>query len=120
MASIGKSEKTSSAKQAAQKSTAAAVKPAKTKPRQPAKSDAMVKAGAHAKAASAASVAKPARSPRKRKPEPVPAMQRMHYIEVAAYHIAERRGFAPGDPLEDWIQAEAEIDRLLAAGHLGS
>jgi hypothetical protein len=46
----------------------------------------------------------------------VAAEQRRHYVEVAAYHIAERRGFAPGDPLEDWVQAEAEIDRLLAEG----
>ncbi len=38
---------------------------------------------------------------------------------MAAYHIAERRGFAPGDPLDDWTQAEAEIDRLLAEGLLG-
>ena len=52
--------------------------------------------------------------------KPVPAEQRRHYIEVAAYHIAERRGFAPGDTLQDWIQAEAEIDRLLAEGRLGS
>jgi len=31
----------------------------------------------------------------------------------------ERRGFAPGNPLEDWVQAEIEIDRLLAEGRLG-
>jgi hypothetical protein len=49
----------------------------------------------------------------------VPLEQRRHYVEMAAYYIAERRGFAPGDPLEDWVQAEAEIDRLLAEGRLG-
>ena len=38
---------------------------------------------------------------------------------MAAYYIAERRGFAPGNPLEDWVQAEAELDRLLAEGRLG-
>jgi hypothetical protein len=48
----------------------------------------------------------------------VPLEQRRHYVEMAAYYIAERRGFAPGDPLEDWVQAEAEIDRLLAEGRL--
>jgi hypothetical protein len=31
-------------------------------------------------------------------------------------YIAARRGFAPGDPLADWVQAEAEIDRLMAEG----
>lgn len=45
--------------------------------------------------------------------------QRRNYIEVAAYYIAERRGFTPGDPLQDWIAAEAEIERLLSEGLLG-
>lgn len=49
----------------------------------------------------------------------VSAEQRRNYVEMAAYYIAERRGFAPGNPLEDWIQAEAEIDRLLAEGRVG-
>jgi hypothetical protein len=49
----------------------------------------------------------------------VPAEQRAHYIEIAAFYIAERRNFAPGNPLEDWVAAEAEIDRLLAEGRLG-
>lgn len=53
------------------------------------------------------------------KPSTVPAEQRRNYVEMAAYYIAERRGFAPGNPLEDWVQAEAEIDRLLAEGRLG-
>lgn len=55
-----------------------------------------------------------------RRPSIVPAEQRRNYIEMAAYYIAERRGFAPGDPLVDWVQAEAEIDRLLADGLLGA
>ena len=70
------------------------------------------------KAASKAVSAKPASS-RSRKPAGIPLEQRGHYIEMAAYYIAERRGFAPGNPLEDWVQAEAEIDRLLAEGRLG-
>lgn len=45
--------------------------------------------------------------------------QRRNYIEVAAYYIAARRDFAPGDPLQDWILAEAEIERLLKEGLLG-
>ena len=60
--------------------------------------------------------AKPARA---KMPAGVPPEQRRNYIEVAAYHIAERRGFAPGNPLEDWVLAEAEIDRLIADGLLG-
>lgn len=31
-----------------------------------------------------------------------------HEIAVAAYYKAERRGFAPGRELDDWLTAEAE------------
>jgi hypothetical protein len=31
----------------------------------------------------------------------------------AAYFLSERRGFAPGHELDDWLAAEGEIDRLL-------
>ncbi len=43
--------------------------------------------------------------------------QRANYIEVAAFYIAERRGFAPGNTEQDYLDAAAEIDRLIAAGH---
>ena len=39
--------------------------------------------------------------------------KRRHYVEVAAYYIAERRGFINGDQADDWLAAEQEIDRLL-------
>ena len=35
-------------------------------------------------------------------------------IRVAAYLLAEQRGFTPGHELEDWLAAETEIDRLTA------
>lgn len=44
--------------------------------------------------------------------------QRQHYIEVAAYNIAESKGFVSGCDLENWLTAEAEIDRLLVEGKL--
>ncbi|MDZ4140816.1 MAG: DUF2934 domain-containing protein [Sideroxydans sp.] len=40
--------------------------------------------------------------------------QRQHYIEVAAYNIAESKGFISGCDLESWLAAEAEVDCLLA------
>ena len=40
------------------------------------------------------------------------------YVAVAAYHIAELRGFTSGDPRDDWLAAEAEVDRLIASGHV--
>ena len=48
------------------------------------------------------------------------AAQRANYVEVAAFYIAERRGFAAANPMDDWLAAEAEIDRLIASGHFGS
>lgn len=45
--------------------------------------------------------------------------QRRYYVEVAAYYIAERRGFQGGNELDDWVQAEREIDRLLRDGLIG-
>jgi hypothetical protein len=44
--------------------------------------------------------------------------QRQHYIEVAAYYIAERSEADRGRDLENWLAAEAEIDQLLAEGKL--
>ncbi len=41
--------------------------------------------------------------------------QRQQLIAQAAYFIAERRGFAPGNELEDWLQAEAEIEARVKA-----
>jgi hypothetical protein len=39
--------------------------------------------------------------------------ERRRMIAEAAYYRAQRRGFAPGGELEDWVHAEAEIDRLI-------
>jgi hypothetical protein len=41
------------------------------------------------------------------------AEQRQHMIAETAYYYAEQRGFQGGDPSQDWLQAEAEIDRRL-------
>jgi|WetSurMetagenome_2_1015567.scaffolds.fasta_scaffold1516920_1 hypothetical protein len=38
---------------------------------------------------------------------------RQHMIRDAAYYRAERRGFTGGDPMQDWVEAEAEINRML-------
>ena len=41
--------------------------------------------------------------------------ERHSMIASAAYFRAQKRGFEPGRELDDWLGAEAEIDRLLAA-----
>ncbi len=38
---------------------------------------------------------------------------RWQMIAVAAYHKAEKRDFAPGYELQDWTEAEKEIDILM-------
>jgi hypothetical protein len=43
----------------------------------------------------------------------IPPEERKRMVAEAAYYRAERRGFATGGELEDWIQAESEIDRLI-------
>ena len=34
-------------------------------------------------------------------------------IAEAAYYHAEKRGFAPGGELQDWLEAESEVTALL-------
>lgn len=46
----------------------------------------------------------------------VPADQRWRMIAEAAYYRARARNFKGGNPGEDWLAAEAEIDRKLADG----
>lgn len=37
--------------------------------------------------------------------------QHNEMIAEAAYYRAEQRGFSDGDPITDWLWAEAEIDK---------
>jgi hypothetical protein len=51
-------------------------------------------------------------------PEPLPASalnaeERDRLIAQAAYFRAEKRGFAPGSELQDWVEAEADVLRLI-------
>ena len=41
--------------------------------------------------------------------------QRREAIAVAAYYLAQRRGFEPGHELEDWCAAEAQFDAATPA-----
>lgn len=35
---------------------------------------------------------------------------RQQMIAIAAYYRAEKRGFSNGDEMQDWLEAEAELD----------
>jgi hypothetical protein len=39
--------------------------------------------------------------------------QRRELVAAEAYYLAERRGFAPGHEVEDWVTAEALVDSRL-------
>ena len=121
MASTKSSAKSSSVKPLASPSKAAPAKVKQTSKVKPVtKPEPIAKGKAKAAPKAAAKVGKAkAVGARAKKSSGIPLEQRRHYVEMAAYYIAERRGFAPGNPLEDWVQAEAEIDRLLAEGRLG-
>ena len=52
---------------------------------------------------------------------PITKEQREHMIEEAAYYIAEHRHFQGGDPFDDWVQAQMEVDqRLQSASRLAN
>lgn len=40
-------------------------------------------------------------------------LERERRIRLCAYFKAQRRGFAPGHALDDWLEAEREIDDAL-------
>ena len=44
----------------------------------------------------------------------VSADQRQAMIAETAYRRAEARGFRGGDPVQDWLEGEKEVDALLS------
>nr|MBA3848081.1 DUF2934 domain-containing protein [Planctomycetota bacterium] len=58
----------------------------------------------------AASAAKPAVAT---KPT---AAERQRRIAEAAYFLAQRRGFASGSAVQDWLTAERNVDAAIARG----
>lgn len=106
--------KAASAKKPAVKKSASAALPGKVQTAAVTAMPPVVKSVPKTKA-----VAKPKASPAKTKAA-LSAEQRNHYVQVAAFYIAERRGFAPGNPADDWAAAEAEVDRLIASNNFAT
>lgn len=46
-------------------------------------------------------------------PKPITPEARHQMIALGAYLRAERRGFAPGGEIQDWLESEQEVDTLL-------
>lgn len=102
---------------AAKPAVKAAAKPAAPKPAAKVVKPAAAKPAAKAATPKAPAAPKKAASTKARL-TPLAPDQRRYYVEVAAYYIAERRGFHGGSQLNDWVEAENEIDRLLSEGIL--
>lgn len=101
------------AKKAAPAKSAAKAAPVKASP-----AKAVAKKNTAAKSAAAKPVAKkaaPAKAAPAKKGNGITAEQRYRMIAEAAYYIAEKRGFAPGDPSRDWADAEAQIRAMFSA-----
>lgn len=47
--------------------------------------------------------------------ESVALEQRIEMIRKAAYFKAEQRGFVGGDPEQDWLDAETEVDEFISS-----
>lgn len=67
-----------------------------------------------ARRARAETTERPQRAPERRASGDGPSAERERLIAEAAYFRAQARGFVPGRELEDWLQAEAEVDRRLS------
>ncbi|MFN3565146.1 MAG: DUF2934 domain-containing protein [Burkholderiaceae bacterium] len=72
-----------------------------------------MKTGTHSTAKRRVRAAPTARAATTAQRAAIGADERRAMIARAAYYRAERRGFAPGGELQDWLEAEAEIDRAL-------
>jgi len=64
---------------------------------------------------SAKKTAVPRKSPAVRTGSIAPDGELYARIRVAAYLRAERRGFAPGNEIDDWLAAEAEVREALGS-----
>jgi hypothetical protein len=76
---------------------------------EPAKVPVKARAKAPATASARVKVAKPKPAVRTDVETSLTESDRMRMVELAAFFRAERRGFAAGFEVEDWLAAEAEI-----------
>jgi hypothetical protein len=88
-----------------------------TKRRRPARKTASTRPATKKAAAGTAAARKPAKQ--SAPDRTLSESERRHMIAEAAYYLAENRGFADGDPMRDWIAAEAQIEAQLREGRLG-
>jgi hypothetical protein len=49
---------------------------------------------------------------RRARATPDQSLDRHARVQLEAYLIAERRGFAPGNEIDDWLEAERQVDAV--------
>ena len=59
------------------------------------------------------------RAPQNPDPISIGPDERHRMIALAAYYRAEQRGFMNGDPMRDWLDAEAEVTTKLQGAETG-
>ena len=59
-------------------------------------------------------------APRTTDPIAISPDERQRMIALAAYYRAEQRGFMNGDPMRDWLEAEAEVTMRLQEAETGN
>lgn len=104
------SKKTGSKKTAAKKPTKKAVVKKSTVKKGTKKKSVAKKTSVKKKISSS----KPDKSSSSRSGINISSEERWRMIAVAAYHKAEKRGFVSGDENQDWLDAEKEVDEVLA------
>ena len=57
---------------------------------------------------------KAASTPTVKKPKKTKALPTREEIAILAYQIYAERGYTPGNPLEDWLRAERELNEGLS------
>ena len=75
---------------------------------------AVAKKAAPKKAAPKKAVKKKASRKKAASAKTVSYQQRYQMIAEAAYHISEKQGFIPGNEMDNWLQAEQQIDGWIA------
>ena len=94
------SKKKSAVKKAVAKKAAASTKKAKTT------------------AKSARKAAAPKSKAMKVEQQAISYQMRYQMIQEAAYHIAEKQNFVPGNEFNNWLEAEAQIDSWIKAQNI--
>jgi len=111
--SASKSTTKPKAKKAKTETKKTAAKPAAKKASSASKTSAKAKTATEKKAKTTSKKSTKAVTTKKAKSNGNGTEKRSVLIQQTAYFIAEKRGFQGGDPVQDWLAAERQVDEML-------